>query len=350
MKLHIDKESELTAYEQLREQIIFLISTGEIRIGEEMPSVRGLARQLGISSNTVSKVYSGLVRGAWLIDRPGAHHIVVERKRREDGSLFGASLDELIDRTISVALGTGFTLQQLADHLRERLLQQAPDHMVIAEPEAGIGQIMREEIRERIGYAPPTRSLTSLQANPALGVGALLIAPVYIVERLGHAASDRTRIVAVSYSPIDSLIAAISRLSKPSMIGWVSVSEAGLKTMTGMAAHAISNRHSSHTFVLERADANNATPSVLRRFRVADYRPSDILKAMAQTTPTTGAAAERRAATEEETVSVSELRCMDMLFLDSIASRVVEHPHAIRYRLLSKKSLEKIQAAADRLG
>jgi DNA-binding transcriptional regulator YhcF (GntR family) len=349
MNLHIDKESELTAYEQLREQIIFLISTGEIKIGEEMPSVRGLARQLGVSLNTVSKVYSGLVRGGWLIEHPGAHHKVVEWKRRAQRPFSGASLDELIDHTIELALGNGYSLQQLADHLRKRLLEQPPDHLVIVEPDPGIGEIMQDEIGKKIGFGPARYSLTSLQMNPAIGIGALLIAPVYIVERLGRFGVDRTRIIGVSYSPLDNLIAAISRLSRPSMIGWISVSEAGLKTVSGMAAPAIGNRHSSHFFLLKRRDPDEAGQFTLRRFRVGGYTPGDILKVTEHTASPKPSAAESGIAEFKETVSASDLRCMDTLFLDSVSSRLIEHPHGIHYRLLSDSSLEIIEAAAKSL-
>ena len=350
MKLHIDKKSELTAHEQLREQIIFLISTGEIAIGEEMPSVRGLARQLGVSLNTVSKVYSDLVRGGWLLDRPGAHHKVVERKRRDELSLSGAGLDELIDQTIHLAFSKGYSLQQLADHLRKRLLDQPSDHLLIVEPDAGMGQIMREEIRQKIGYAPLTCSLKRLQQNPAVSIGALLIAPVYMLEKLGQSAMDRARTIAVSYSPLDKCTAAISRLSQPSMIGWVSVSGAGLKTVSGMAAPAIGSRHTSHLFLMERLDPNDPGRFTLRRFKLADYHQTDILKAAEQTALPGLSAPELRIAEASAAVSASDLSCMDLLFLDSVTFGLLRHPKAVHYQLLSEGSLEMIEAAAKGLG
>ena len=345
MNLHIDKESELTAYEQLREQIIFLISTGELSIGEEMPSVRGLARKLGVSMNTVSKVYSGLVRGGWLIERPGTHHMVVEGRRRNELAFSGKSLDDLIDHTIGLALRNGYSLQQLTDHLRNRLLQQPPDHLLIVEPDPGIGAMMQQEISQRIGVRPPTCDLTRLQQNPALCIGALLIVPVYMIEKLGHSHVDCRRTIAVSYSPFDSVILAISRLQKPSMIGFVSVSGAGLKTVSGMAAPAISSRHSSHMFLLETPDPKETGQFMLRRFRGEDYRPADILKSSREpAAPATSAIAQT-----DKTVSARDLRCMDLLFLDSVASTLIEHPQAVCYKLLSEKSLQVIEATARSL-
>lgn len=349
MNLQIDKESELTAYEQLREQIIFLISTGEIKIGEEMPSVRGLARKLGVSLNTVSKVYSGLVRGGWLIEHPGAHHKVVEWKPRAEPSFSAASLDDLIEQTISVALRNGYSLQQLTDHLRKRLLDQPPDHLLIVEPDAGMGEMMQEEIAKKVGYRPPKCSMRTLQQNPALGIGALLIVPVYMVERLAQLAMPHTRIIGVFYSPLDALIGVIARLPQQSMIAWVSVSGAGLKTVSGMVAPAMSNRHSSHLFLLERLRAGESTKFILRRFRVADYRPSDILKVADGSISPRPSAVQPRGEEPNATVTTSDLRCMDLLFLDSVAARFIQHPHAIHYQLLSEESLQMIEAAAKNL-
>jgi GntR family transcriptional regulator len=349
MKLHIDKESELTATEQLREQIIFLISTGGISIGEEMPSVRGLARKLGVSINTVSKVYSGLASGGWLVARPGAHHTAVEGSSRNDLAFSGKSINDIIDQVIDLAVRNGYSLQQLTNQLRNRLLEQPPDHLLIVEPDSGIGVVMREEIGQRVGAKPPTCDLTTLQQNPALRVGALLIAPVYMLEKLGHFNVNRKRTIAVSYSPLDAIISTISRLQKPSMIGFVSVSAAGLKTVSGMAAPAISSRHSSHMFLLETPDPNQTGRLALRRFRAGDYRPTDILKGNGGTAAPNLSAIEKSIWQTNETVSASDLRCMDLLLLDSVAFKLVEHPQKIRYQLLSENSLEMIEAAARRL-
>ena len=61
MKFAINPHNEEPIHLQLREQIIFHISTGELPIGHIMPSVNELARQLKIHRNTVSHVYAELV-------------------------------------------------------------------------------------------------------------------------------------------------------------------------------------------------------------------------------------------------------------------------------------------------
>lgn len=70
MILKIDFESEMPIYEQLRRQIIEGIAKGELNTGEELPSVRQLAEDIGINLHTVNKAYNVLKdEGYLVIDR-----------------------------------------------------------------------------------------------------------------------------------------------------------------------------------------------------------------------------------------------------------------------------------------
>lgn len=67
MLLKIDFESETPIYEQLRRQIIIGIATGDIVLGEELPSVRQLGGDIGINLHTVNKTYNILKNEGYLI-------------------------------------------------------------------------------------------------------------------------------------------------------------------------------------------------------------------------------------------------------------------------------------------
>lgn len=67
MLLKIDFESEMPIYEQLRRQLIIGIATGELEIGEELPSVRQLGGDIGINLHTVNKTYNILKNEGYLI-------------------------------------------------------------------------------------------------------------------------------------------------------------------------------------------------------------------------------------------------------------------------------------------
>ena len=57
MIIKINDMSDIPIYLQIRNQIIAGISEGKLEPGEQLPTVRGLATEIGINSMTVSKAY-----------------------------------------------------------------------------------------------------------------------------------------------------------------------------------------------------------------------------------------------------------------------------------------------------
>ena len=56
----IDARSRVPIYEQLKQNIITLISSGVFSADDQLPGVRSLARDLGINPNTVQRAYQEL--------------------------------------------------------------------------------------------------------------------------------------------------------------------------------------------------------------------------------------------------------------------------------------------------
>ena len=67
MIIEINTQSQQPIYEQLRDQLVMGIATGELEPGEALPSVRALAADLGINFHTVSKAYSMLCDEGYLV-------------------------------------------------------------------------------------------------------------------------------------------------------------------------------------------------------------------------------------------------------------------------------------------
>ena len=66
----LDPRSRQPIYEQLKEQIVRYISLNVLQPGDRMPSVRMLARDLGINPNTVVKTYQELEEEGILVTEP----------------------------------------------------------------------------------------------------------------------------------------------------------------------------------------------------------------------------------------------------------------------------------------
>lgn len=118
----IDPESTIPPYDQLRRQLTFQIRSGLLAAGDRLPTVRQLARDLGISKNTVVRAYSeleqhGLVVGAGrngtivterIDSADDRNALITEAARRflTDISTLEPTLDEVVT-----------TIQRIATHL-----------------------------------------------------------------------------------------------------------------------------------------------------------------------------------------------------------------------------------------
>jgi len=68
--LKIDFDSDIPIYVQIKNQVVEGIARGELEEGEELPSVRGLADDIGVNMHTVNKAYSLLKDDGYIkIDR-----------------------------------------------------------------------------------------------------------------------------------------------------------------------------------------------------------------------------------------------------------------------------------------
>lgn len=70
MYVNIDFNSDEAIYVQLINQIIYAIATSQLQEGENLPSVRDLAEDIGINMHTVNKAYTILKQEGYLkLDR-----------------------------------------------------------------------------------------------------------------------------------------------------------------------------------------------------------------------------------------------------------------------------------------
>jgi GntR family transcriptional regulator len=79
--VHVTTGSGTPIYRQIVEQVRLAVGTGALPAGRAVPSVRGLAEQLLINSNTVAKAYGELVRDGVLESLQGKGFFVAERRQ-----------------------------------------------------------------------------------------------------------------------------------------------------------------------------------------------------------------------------------------------------------------------------
>ena len=85
MIVHVDSNSAMPVFEQLRLQIQRMISSGQLEAGSKLPPIRQLASDLQLARGTVNKVYEALARDG-LVKTAGRHGTVVLDVPREISS------------------------------------------------------------------------------------------------------------------------------------------------------------------------------------------------------------------------------------------------------------------------
>ena len=75
----VDLRDRKQLYEQLIDNVKNLILMGELSPDEKLPSVRSLARELGINPNTIQKAYAELERQGVIITLPGRGSVVTSK-------------------------------------------------------------------------------------------------------------------------------------------------------------------------------------------------------------------------------------------------------------------------------
>lgn len=66
MIIAINEVSDIPIYIQIRDQIVMGISDGSLTSGEQLPTVRALAEEIGVNSMTVSKAYQMLKQEGYI--------------------------------------------------------------------------------------------------------------------------------------------------------------------------------------------------------------------------------------------------------------------------------------------
>ena len=65
--VELDLDSKVPPYEQIRVQLISMISGGILNPGEQLPTVRDLAGDLRVAPGTVARVYRELEDAGWVV-------------------------------------------------------------------------------------------------------------------------------------------------------------------------------------------------------------------------------------------------------------------------------------------
>lgn len=106
MIITVDTRSPVPPYEQIRTQVSAHTTQGSLRPGDRLPTVRQLARDLGIAVNTVARAYRELEQNGVVVSR-GRHGTFVTDAGDVDRPAH--NLDDAVRAYVDTARGFGLS-------------------------------------------------------------------------------------------------------------------------------------------------------------------------------------------------------------------------------------------------
>lgn len=102
-------------YEQVRDELRYLVVTGAITVGEKLPSVRMMAAKLAINPNTIQRAYTALEEEGYVSTAPGKGAFVI--RGANEGSPRRGQLLEQFDALTAELLFLGTTAPELMQRI-----------------------------------------------------------------------------------------------------------------------------------------------------------------------------------------------------------------------------------------
>lgn len=116
----IDFKSGVPFYRQIIEQVKFSIARGQLRPGDQLPTVRQLAVDLSLNPNTVIRAYRELEIEKVLDTQQGSGTYVSRKRPEIDRLERQRMLDQILTDLLARASSYGFTVEDVLEGLRQR--------------------------------------------------------------------------------------------------------------------------------------------------------------------------------------------------------------------------------------
>src|SRR5437764_7110302 len=119
VEFKLDLHSGVPVYRQIIDHVLGGISTGSLKAGDQLPTVRQLAVDLAINPNTVVRAYRELEIREVLSTQQGTGTFITEKKPQPDELERRRRVTQLAGDLLARAGAEGITLQELLGYLNE---------------------------------------------------------------------------------------------------------------------------------------------------------------------------------------------------------------------------------------
>lgn len=115
----LDPKTGTPFYRQIIDQIRFGIAKGDLKIGEQLPTVRALAVELKVNLNTVAKAYKELEIQNILETQQGTGTFISKTNVQITENEKSKKLQDICNEFCTIALSYGFTVEDITNHLQK---------------------------------------------------------------------------------------------------------------------------------------------------------------------------------------------------------------------------------------
>ena len=120
IQFKLDPKTGSPFYRQIIDQIKFGIATGNLKTGEQLPTVRSLAVELKVNLNTVAKAYKELEIQNVLETQQGTGTFISNIKIQIPVKDRNNKLKEICNEFSSIAFSYGFSIEDIINQLQKQ--------------------------------------------------------------------------------------------------------------------------------------------------------------------------------------------------------------------------------------
>ena len=113
LKIIISNQSEVPIYAQIREQIKEQILNGQISEGTVLPSIRSLAKDVGVSVITTTRAYNDLEKEGFIATMQGKGSVVLSTDNNMLKEQFLIRIEQSIETAVESAKQVGMTKDEV---------------------------------------------------------------------------------------------------------------------------------------------------------------------------------------------------------------------------------------------
>jgi len=270
VKFTIDRSLPVRVGVQLRGQIEYAMAVGDLKPGQQLPTVRELSQALALSPVTVSNVYRDLKAKGMLDSRVGSGTFVSAGTGLDPGTAAAqVELQRAVDGLLQVGRTHGVSPAAIVERLQATLA--AASNRVIRALFVGVfleaTRFYAASIERELGPSGTVDActfddLTAGQTAIDLGSYDVLLTIAYRLPELEQLAAGRVPVKAVRFIPSDQTRLMLSQLRPSAKVAVVATYSDYLATLKSMVISYAPHVEVVAGYLLEEFEADRLVPAV----------------------------------------------------------------------------------------